>query len=399
MAMVLLVSACDEEKKDAAQQAGGQTPPAVNAGFVTVKPEAITLVAEMPGRTVAFRKADVRPQVDGIIKERSFTEGSFVKAGQPLYQIDKSRYQANFDAAQAELANQRSKLDLASKNRKRYEDLRKSRTASEQSYDDAVATEAQAKAGIEAARANLERARIDLNYTTVTAPISGQIGASAYSEGALVTASQSNLLATITQLDPIYVDVTQAGGKLLDIRTAISSGRLQNIEDSKVDVRLVIEATGQAYPDPGTLQFSDVIVNETTGTVRLRAVFPNPDNILLPGMFVRGYVEQGRIDNGFLVPQRAVMRRPDGSAYVYTMGEDNKVVPKTIKIEQSRGENWIVIAGMESGDRVIVDGLQRIAPGAMVTPVDVEKKDTKPANETAADKSDKTPKPAETSND
>lgn len=356
-------------------QSAGQQPRAPQVGVVTLSAGTINLTAEMPGRTVAFRKADVRPQVDGIIKKRSFTEGSYVKEGQQLYLIDKETYQANLDAAKAELARQQANLDLASKTRARYEKLLKTRTASEQSYDDAVAAEAQSRAAIAAAKANLERARIQLDYTTVQAPISGQIGASAYSEGALVTASQSNALATITQLDPIYVDVTQAGGKLLKIKEAISAGRIQGL-NGEIDVRLVIDGTGQEYAHTGKLQFSDVTVNESTGSVRLRAVFPNPEKLLLPGMFVRGYVDQGTIDNGFLVPQVAVMRRPDGSAYVYIVGEGNKIVPKNIEIEQSEGSDWVVTKGVADGDKLVVDGLQRIAPGVVVAPVDT----SKPAN-------------------
>ena len=365
----MLVAACENEKT---QAAAPSAPPAAEVGFVTLQPSTINLVAEMPGRTVAFRKADVRPQVDGIIKKRSFTEGAYVEAGQQLYQIDKDRYQAELDSAQAELARERANLELATKTRLRYEALLKSRTASEQSYDDAVAAEAQSKAAIAAAQAGVDKARIELNYTNVVAPLSGQIGASTDSEGALVTASQAEALATITQLDPIYVDVTQAGGKLLKIKDAIAAGRVTGLDEENIEVRLVLDATGQKYPLAGKLEFSDVTVNETTGSVRLRAVFPNPDKILLPGMFVRGYVDQGRIENAYLVPQRAVMRRPDGGAYVYLVGDENKVLSKDVTIEQSRNEDWVVTSGIEPGGRVIVDGLQRIAPGMTVTPKDID---------------------------
>tara|TARA_R110000787_G_scaffold215862_2_gene325014 strand:+ start:80364 stop:81494 length:1131 start_codon:yes stop_codon:yes gene_type:complete len=365
----MLVAACENEKT---QAAAPSAPPAAEVGFVTLQPSTINLVAEMPGRTVAFRKADVRPQVDGIIKKRSFTEGAYVEAGQQLYQIDKDRYQAELDSAQAELARERANLELATKTRLRYEALLKSRTASEQSYDDAVAAEAQSKAAIAAAQAGVDKARIELNYTNVVAPLSGQIGASTDSEGALVTASQAEALATITQLDPIYVDVTQAGGKLLKIKDAIAAGRVTGLDEANIEVRLVLDATGQKYPLAGKLEFSDVTVNETTGSVRLRAVFPNPDKILLPGMFVRGYVDQGRIENAYLVPQRAVMRRPDGGAYVYLVGDENKVLSKDVTIEQSRNEDWVVTSGIEPGGRVIVDGLQRIAPGMTVTPKDID---------------------------
>ncbi|MAZ04717.1 MAG: efflux transporter periplasmic adaptor subunit [Sneathiella sp.] len=368
-AFVMLATACENEKT---QAAAPSSPPAAEVGFVTLQPSTINLVAEMPGRTVAFRKADVRPQVDGIIKKRSFTEGAYVEAGQQLYQIDKDRYQAELDSAQAELSRARANLELATKTRLRYEALLKSRTASEQSYDDAVAAEAQSKAAIAAAQAGVDKARIELNYTNVVAPLSGQIGASTDSEGALVTASQAEALATITQLDPIYVDVTQAGGKLLKIKDAIAAGRVTGLDEANIEVRLVLDATGQKYPLAGKLEFSDVTVNETTGSVRLRAVFPNPDKILLPGMFVRGYVDQGRIENAYLVPQRAVMRRPDGGAYVYLVGDENKVLSKDVTIEQSRNEDWVVTSGIDPGSRVIVDGLQRIAPGMAVSPKDID---------------------------
>jgi membrane fusion protein (multidrug efflux system) len=371
-ALVVLVAACSEQNEGGGEQANAQQQPqATPVGTVTVSAQTVGLVEEMPGRAVAFRKADIRPQVDGIIKERNFTEGAFVEAGQQLYMIDQEVYLARVDAAQAELTRQRATLDQTTKTRKRYDPLIKSQAVSQQTYDDAVAGEAQAKAAVAAARAELEQARIDLAYTTVTAPISGQIGSSDYSEGALVTANQSAKLTTITQLDPIYVDVTQAGGRLLKIKEAIRNGRIQGVEDGKIEVALIIDATGAEYPHKGTLQFSDVTVNETTGTVRLRAVFPNPDGTLLPGMFVRGQVRQGRLEGAFLVPQKAVMRRPDGSAYAYVV-EDGKVASKDLTIEQSQGQDWLVTAGIEDGAQVIVDGIQRIGPGAPVAPQPVE---------------------------
>lgn len=367
--LALMVAACDEaQQSDASAQ---QQPQATPVGTVTLEAQTVGLVEEMPGRTVAFRKAAVRPQVDGIIKERNFTEGAFVEAGQQLYMIDQAVYMAELDAAQAELAKQRATLDQTTKTRTRYESLVKTQAVSEQTFDDAISAEAQAKAAVAAARAQVDQARINVEYTTVTAPISGQISSSDVTEGALVTANQEDALTTITQLDPIYVDVTQAGGRLLKIKQAIQNGRIQGVENGKIEVALIIDATGVEYPHTGTLQFSDVSVNETTGTIRLRAVFPNPDGVLLPGMFVRGQVRQGKLEGAFLVPQKAVMRRPDGSAYVYTIG-DGKVVSKDIQIEQSQGENWLVTDGVEDGEQLIVDGIQRIAPGAPVTAEPVE---------------------------
>ncbi len=371
-ALVVLVAACSEQNEGGGQQANAQQQPqATPVGTVTLNAQTVGLVEEMPGRTVAFRQADIRPQVDGIIKERNFTEGAFVEAGQQLYMIDQEVYLARVDAAQAELTRQRATLDQTTKTRSRYDPLIKSQAVSQQTYDDAVAAEAQAKAAVAAARAELEQARIDLAYTTVTAPISGQISSSDYSEGALVTANQSAKLTTITQLDPIYVDVTQAGGRLLKIKQAIQNGRIKGVTEGQIEVNLIIDATGAEYPHTGTLQFSDVTVNETTGTVRLRAVFPNPDGTLLPGMFVRGQVRQGHLEGAFLVPQKAVMRRPDGSAYAYVV-EDGKVASKDLTIEQSQGQDWLVTAGLEDGAQVIVDGIQRIGPGAPVAPQPVE---------------------------
>ncbi|MEQ8286105.1 efflux RND transporter periplasmic adaptor subunit [Thalassospira sp.] len=370
-ALAVMVAACSEENKGGEQQAAAPQQQATPVGTVTLEAQTVGLVEEMPGRTIAFRQADIRPQVDGIIKERNFTEGAFVEAGQQLYMIDQDVYLAKVDAAQAELSRQRASLDQATKTRSRYDPLIKSQAVSQQTYDDAVSAEAQGKASVAAARAELEQARIDLEYTTVTAPISGQIGSSDYSEGALVTANQSTKLTTITQLDPIYVDVTQAGGRLMKIKHAIANGRIKGVEDGNVEVSLIVDATGEEYPHKGTLQFSDVTVNETTGTIRLRVVFPNPDGTLLPGMFVRGQVRQGRIEGAFLVPQKAVMRRPDGSAYVYVVG-DGKVVSKDITIEQSQGQDWLVSAGVEDGDQLIVDGIQRIGPGAPVAAQPVE---------------------------
>jgi len=371
-ALALMVAACSEQNEGAEKQAAApQQQPATQVGTVTLEAQTVGLVEEMPGRTIAFRQADIRPQVDGIIKERNFTEGTFVEAGQQLYMIDQDVYLAKVDAAQAELARQIATFDQATKTRKRYDPLIKSQAVSQQTYDDAVAAEAQGKAAVAAARAELEQARIDLAYTTVTAPISGQIGSSDFTEGALVTANQTAKLTTITQLDPIYVDVTQAGGRLMKIKQAIQNGRIKGVENGQVEVSLIIDSTGAEYPHKGTLQFSDVTVNETTGTIRLRVVFPNPDGTLLPGMFVRGQVRQGHLENAFLVPQKAVMRRPDGSAYVYVVA-DGKVASKDITIEQSQGQNWLVSAGVEDGDQLIVDGLQRIGPGAPVAAQPVE---------------------------
>lgn len=385
-ALAIMVAACSEQSDGDKQQAGAQQQSqATPVNVVTVNAQSVGLIEEMPGRTVAFRKADIRPQVDGIIKERNFTEGAFVEAGQQLYMIDQDVYLAKVDAAQAELSRQRANLDQAVKNRKRYDPLVKSQAVSRQTYDDAVSQEAQGKAAVASARAELEQARINLAYTTVTAPISGQISSSDYSEGALVTANQADKLTTITQLDPIYVDVTQAGGRLLELKHAVKTGRVQGIDADNIEVSLIIDATGEEYPHKGKLEFSDVTVNETTGTVRLRASFPNPDGTLLPGMFVRGQVRQGRLDSAFMVPQKAVMRRPDGSAYVF-VAADGKVVSKDVEIERSKGQDWVVSDGLSDGDQVIVSNIQKIAPDADVAPEPVEEANADKAKADTAEK-------------
>ena len=330
-----------------------------------IKTERIKLVEDMPGRTIAFRKTEVRPQVDGIIQKRMFEEGAYVQEGDPLYTIDSGVYQATLDATKADLARVQATLSQAVKTMNRYKLLVKRQAVSQQKYDDAVSELAQAKAAVAAARAQVDQAEINMEHTIVKARISGQIGSSAVNEGSLVTASQTTLLTTITQLDPIYVDVTQAGGRLLKIKHAIKSGVLQGAAPDKVEVSLLIDATGTDYAHKGTLKFSDVSVNETTGTVRLRAIFPNPNRDLLPGMFVHGRVYQGELENAFLVPQKATMRRPDGSAFVYVI-ENGKVSSKEIKIEQASGQNWVVTSGVKVGDALILDGLQRVGPGSDV---------------------------------
>lgn len=362
-ALAFVLVSCGEPEN--AQNPMGGAPKAMPVAALVLKAESIKLVEEMPGRTIAFRKTEVRPQVDGLIQKLMFEEGAYVEEGQPLYTIDAAVYEATLDAAKAELARVQATLSQAVKTMTRYEKLIKRQAVSQQKYDDAVSERAQARAAVASARAQVAQAKINMEHTVVKARISGQIGSSAVNEGSLVTASQTTALTTITQLDPIYVDVTQAGGRLLKIKQAIKSGRVQGTALDKVDVSLLIDATGTDYPEKGTLKFSDVSVNETTGTVRLRAIFPNPNRDLLPGMFVHGRVYQGVLENAFLIPQKAAMRRPDGSAFVYVI-ENGKVAPKEIKIEQANGQNWVVTSGVKAGDAVILDALQRVGPGSDV---------------------------------
>ncbi len=369
LAAVALV-ACEEEQQ--ASSAPAARPPA-QVGFTTVAAEAVDLTARLPGRVVAFRMAEVRPQVDGIVTKRLFEEGSTVEAGQPLYQIDAAVYEAEVKMAEAELARASATLNSTRTKLRRYESLVKTNAVSRQAYDDVVAEEQENRASVAAAQAAVDAARISLGYTQVLAPIGGQIGRSSITEGALVTAGQSSALATITQLDPINVDFTQSSASLLRLRQMFRTGERTLGSKAELPVTLILDAVDLEYAQPGTMQFSEVTVDETTGSVRLRAVFPNPDRELLPGMFVHGMVNQGVVERGFLVPQAAVSFTQMGDPYVYVIGDDNTVTQAQVHIVDAAGKNWLIDKGLNDGQRVVVDGLQRIRPGAPVTPVEVQK--------------------------
>jgi membrane fusion protein, multidrug efflux system len=372
LAAFLLLSACGQEEAADAQPSA--EPPQV--GFRTLHPQTVTLTTQLPGRTVAFRKAEVRPQVDGIIRERLFEQGAAVEAGQRLYQIDPATYQAEVKAAEAELARARASLQSSTAQANRYRELLNRRVVSQQEYDEVFAAQAEDEADVAAAEARLERARIDLNYTMVTAPISGRIGRSNITEGALVTANQETALATITQLDPIYVDVTQSSTELMRTRRAIEKGEITMSDTGEVAVELLIDATGTDYPHQGRVQFSEVLVNETTGTVSLRAVFPNPEHELMPGLFVRGVVSQGEVKNAFKVPQAALVRGNDGQAFVWLIGPDDTIKRQPVTVRRALGDAWLVTEGLSDGDRIVVDGLQRVKPDSKVMPVAIEQPDT-----------------------
>lgn len=361
--LALTVGACKEERQAAPAQ-----PSAVEVGIVAVQPENLPLTAELPGRTAAYRVAEIRPQVTGIVLKRLFTEGSEVKAGQQLYQIDPATYQAAVQSAQADLAKARANLKSIEAKAARYADLVQINAVSRQDYDDVVASLEQAKAQIMVAQAALETARINLEYTRVYAPITGRIGKSLVTEGALVTANQPNALATITQLDPIYVDLSQSSAELMQLKQSLSAGKAQEAE--RATVSLMLDGMDQPYAHTGELQFSDVTVDQSTGAVQLRALFPNPDKQLYPGLFVRARVEQGVRENALLVPQQALIRKPDGSSMVWVVGPDNKVVARPVVAAQAVGDRWLVTDGLQSGDRVVTTGLQKIGPGVEVRPVD-----------------------------
>ena len=344
---MLSLTGCQESSAPQTQQ----TP---QVGVVTLEAKPFALTSEVPGRTSAYRIAEVRPQVNGIIQKRLFTEGSEVKAGQQLYQIDPATYQAAFKSAQATQLSAKSLAD-------RYKLLVADKAVSQQAYDEARAAALQAEAA-------LEQARIDLRYTKVMAPISGRIGRSAVTEGALVSNGQANAMATIQQLDPIYVDVTQSSKELLRLRRDLAEGRLQKASDSAAKVALKLE-DGSHYAHEGTLEFSEVAVDESTGSVTLRAVFPNPDHLLLPGMFVHAELVSGVKQNAILAPQQGVTRNQRGEPTAMVVGADNKVELRVLKADRTAGSAWLVEEGLNAGDRLITEGLQFVQPGVEVKAV------------------------------
>ncbi|GGZ39518.1 efflux RND transporter periplasmic adaptor subunit [Asticcacaulis endophyticus] len=365
---VLLV-ACGN--KNAAQGMGAGGPAEV--GIVVVQSEPVTLTTELSGRTSAFLVSEVRPQVNGIVKARLFEEGSVVSAGQSLYQIDSATYQAAYNSAAAGLAQANASLTSAKLLAGRYTELVKINAVSQQANDDAQAALQQAEANVAAQKAAVDNARINLGYTKVLAPISGRIGKSSVTSGALVTASQATPLATIQATDKIYVDINQTTSELLSLQKAMADGSLG--ASSSADVELILE-DGSVYPQKGRLEFSDVTVDPETGSVNLRAIFNNPNGTLLPGMYVRARLTKGVVGQGILVPQAAVQRDPKGNASVMVVGKDNKVEPRPVQIAQMMGDKWVVTSGLQSNDRVIVDGLMKVQGDAPVKPVVVGAKES-----------------------
>jgi len=373
--VILALAGCGE--KSSAASAGA--PPPAEVGIVVVQPQTVPLLAELPGRVNANKAAEIRPQVSGIILQRNFEEGSLVKEGQQLYQIDPALYQANFNTAQAQVARAQASLRAAELLAQRYKGLIASRAVSQQEYDDAVAKRDQAAADVASAKAALETAQINLNYTKVFSPITGRIGKSAVTPGALVTANQATPLALVQQLDPIYVDLTQSSSDLLRLRQRYAQQKAADGTVPAPSVELVIDALGETYAHKGALQFSDVSVDPATGNVQIRAQFPNPDEQLLPGLFVRARLEQGAIENAYLVPQQAVVRSVSGEAMAWVVDADNKAQMKPVQTAQALGDKWVVTAGLSAGDRVIVQGSIKVQPGALVKPVDLNAPPPAPA--------------------
>ena len=364
--LALLLAACDQT---AAPVASNHP---VDVGVVTLSAEAVTLLSQLPGRTTAVRTAEVRPQVSGIILKRLFKEGSEVSAGDPLYLIDPATYQATYDKALATLSNAQA---LAN----RYRPLAAAHAVSQQTYEDAAAVAKEAKA-------DLETARVNLNYTHVYAPISGHIGRSLSTEGALVTSGQSSYLTTIQQLDPIYVDVSESSQALLRQRRALADGKLQALGNNAAAVKLTLE-DGSDYGELGQLEFSEVTVDESTGSVTMRARFPNPKRLLLPGMFVHASFPQGIAEQGILAPQEAIMHDNKGRPYVFVVQADNRIAQQTITTGEMQQGKWLVESGLKAGDRVVVDGLQNVRVGSQVTASEHQSKAAPQANLTTADPS------------
>lgn len=358
---LFLLAACDD--KQAATPAAAPPPPAVTV--VTLRQQPVTITTELPGRTAAFRTAEVRPQVGGVIRERLFTEGAEVQAGQPLYQIDPAPYQAALDSAQATLQRHEATAASATVTVNRYRPLVRARAVSQQDLDLAEAALRQAQADVAQARAAVQTARINLDYTNVASPIPGRTGRSTVTAGALVIAQQADSLATITQLDPIYVDVTQPAARVMRLRRDLANGTLRRDDSGQALVRLTLE-DGTEYAEAGRLQFSEVIVDQGTGSITIRAVFPNPQGQLMPGLFVRARIEEGVTDRALMVPQQAVTRTPRGEAAAMVVDAEGTVATRIIQAERAIGNAWLVTDGLSEGDRVIVEGVQRARPGGKV---------------------------------
>jgi membrane fusion protein (multidrug efflux system) len=361
--LALASTACGKKAAAPAAQPGP-----VEVGIITVAPTAVTLTRELPGRTSAFRVAEVRARVNGIVLKRAFIEGSDVKAGQVLFQIDPAPYQAALDSAKSTLARAEASLAAARLQAQRYTELVDANAVSRQEYEDAVASLKTSEADVAAGRAAVQTASINLGYTTVTSPVAGRIGRSQVTEGAYVQQGQATLLATVQQIDQLYVDLSQSTSEVMRLRRDLESGKLQQAGEGRAKVALLFE-DGSVYSREGSLQFSDVTVDPTTGSITLRALFPNPERVLLPGMFVRARLQEAVNPQALLVPQRAVSRDQKGQAVALVVNGEDKVERRQLATDRAIGDAWLVTAGLAAGDRVIVDGIQKARPGAAVKPV------------------------------
>ena len=366
LASAVILSGCDQSP-----QASQQVQQAAPVGVITLKSQPLTLTKELPGRVAASQVAEIRPQVNGIIQSRLFTQGAEVKQGQALYQIDSSTFEAQVATSNAAITKAKASIANAKAKSERYDELLKIKAVSQQDFDEADASYKGAEADLLTAQAQLKTAQINLDYSKVKSPISGQIGKSNVTAGALVSANQTTALATVTQLDPIYVDLTQSSSELTRLKKAIASGELDKDMALHSKVELKME-DGSAYPHKGNLQFSEVTVDPSTGSVTLRAEFPNPEKLLLPGMYVRAVIVEGVKASAILAPQRGISRNTKGEPTAMVVSKDNTVEPRVLKTERTVGSNWLITEGLNDGDKLIVEGLQKIAPGAPVKAVPAE---------------------------
>jgi membrane fusion protein, multidrug efflux system len=357
---------------------GGMTP---QVSVVTLKAQSVTLTRELPGRVSAYLVAEVRPQVSGVVKRRLFTEGGTVKAGQPLYELDDAIYRAQYNNARATLQKTQATQEAARLTANRSAELIKIDAVSAQDNDNAIAALGQAQADVAAAQAALDSTAVNLAYAHIISPISGRIGKSSVTQGALVTADQTTAMATVQQLDPVYVDVNQSSGEWLQLKQEIEAGRVQaGVADAPT--KIVLE-NGTAYAAEAKLQFTDVTVDPSTGNFLLRAIVANPNQVLMPGMYVRAVIGEGVMPQGLLAPQRAVTRDPKGDATALVVGHDGKVESREVKVSRTIGDQWLVESGLTAGDRVIVAGLQKVQPGMMVKAVEVAPDAATPAGTAA----------------
>lgn len=361
-----LLAGCGDKAASGPGAGGGAAPPPTVA-VITVAPAALALTTELPGRVEASRTAQVRARTPGIVLQRVFREGGEVKAGEVLFRIDPASYQASYASAQAAVQKAQANLAQAELKARRYQPLMAAGAVSAQEYDDAATAQKQAAADLATATAARQNAGITLGYATVTAPISGRVGRALVTEGALVGQGEATTMATIQQLDPVYVTVTQSSTELLRLQRALASGQLKSAGAGQARVTLLTE-DGQVYPQAGKLLFADVAVDESSGAVALRAAFPNPQRTLLPGMYVRARLEQAVKEAAITVPQQAVVRNPEGAS-VMLVGADDKVEQRAVTADLAQGNLWVVSAGLKGGERVIVEGFQKAKPGAAVTPV------------------------------
>ncbi|KQR60296.1 efflux RND transporter periplasmic adaptor subunit [Acidovorax sp. Leaf160] len=363
----LVLSGCGKKPEEGAAPAQQQQQPPAQVGVVTVTPGDVGLVTELPGRLEASRVAEVRARAAGILQKRLFTEGSDVKAGQRLFTIDSAPYQATLESAQASVAQAEANVAQTKSLADRYRPLVAVNAISKQEYDNAVASQKTAEANLAAARAGVTSARINLGYAAVTAPISGRIGRALVTEGALVGQGTATELAVIQQINPLYVNFTQSAADALKLRTAIASGKYKQSASGSANVRVVLE-DGSVYGQTGRLLFTDLTVDATSGQVTLRAEIPNPDRLLLPGLYVRVRLEQAQVDNGVLLPQQAVTRSAKGDT-VMVVGPDNHLTPRTVKLGPAQGTNWVVTDGLKAGEKVMVDGFQKLPRGKPGDPI------------------------------